>query len=216
MQGIALILFFFLVCEGSSPQCNSYTCASVCRSTHCVSVCVCVSALPLHLPLALSLSLSSFSLSSCAVLQHSASGLCLAELTANRRRGEKKKGNKSEEEEDTPAEGRERQQAARTFCQKGGREQGAKKIENQEKRTLQGAERSGVWRRGDKGRGLIRNRDKYGAMHHSGNTGRTKTLSHETGKTPRMLLCHHSSQMALCFILLSRQQCMEQWSVTVT
>ena len=57
-------------------------------------------------------------------------------------------------------------------------------IENQEKRTLKGAERSGVWRRGDKGRGLIRERDKYGAMHHSGNTGRTKTLSHETGKTP--------------------------------
>lgn len=24
--------------------------------------------------------------------------------------------------------------------------------------------------------------DKYGAMHHAGNTGRTKTLSHETGK----------------------------------
>jgi len=42
-----------------------------------------------------------------------------------------------------------------------------------------------VWRRGDKGRGLIRKRDKYGAMHHSGNTGRTKTLSHETGKTLR-------------------------------
>lgn len=59
----------------------------------------------------------------------------------------------------------------------------AQKIENQEKRTLKGAERSGVWRRGDKGRGLIRKRDKYGAMHHSGNTGRTKTLSHETGKT---------------------------------
>lgn len=57
------------------------------------------------------------------------------------------------------------------------------KIENQEKKTLKGAERSGVWRRGDKGRGLIRNRDKYGAMHHSGNTGRNKTVSHETGKT---------------------------------
>lgn len=59
------------------------------------------------------------------------------------------------------------------------------KIENQEKKTLKGAERSGVWRRGDKGRGLIRNRDKYGAMHHSGNTGRNKTVSHETGKTLR-------------------------------
>lgn len=42
-----------------------------------------------------------------------------------------------------------------------------------------------MWRRGDKGRGLIRERDKYGAMHHSSNTGRTKTLSHETGKTFR-------------------------------
>lgn len=59
------------------------------------------------------------------------------------------------------------------------------KIENPEKRTLKGAERGGVWRRGDKGRGLMRKIDKYGAMHHSGNTGRTKTLSHETGKTLR-------------------------------
>lgn len=57
------------------------------------------------------------------------------------------------------------------------------KIENQEKRTLKGTERSGAWRRGDKGRGLMRKSDKYGAMHHAGNTGRTKTLSHETGRT---------------------------------
>lgn len=85
-----------------------------------------------------------------------------------------------------------------------GRKQGAKKIENQEKRTLKGAERSGVWRRGDKGRGLIRNRDKYGAMHHSGNTGRTKTLSHETGKTLGYFFV--TSQMALCYVL-PRHQC---------
>lgn len=63
------------------------------------------------------------------------------------------------------------------------RENRVRNIEKQEKRSLQGAERSGVWRRGDKGRGLISKRDKYGAMHHSGNTGRAKTLSHETGKT---------------------------------
>ena len=73
------------------------------------------------------------------------------------------------------------------------------KIENPEKRTLKGAERSGVWREGEKGRGSIRKRDKYGAMHHSGNTGRTKTLSHETGKTYRLffvttaLRWHHAT-----------------------
>lgn len=57
------------------------------------------------------------------------------------------------------------------------------KIENQEKRSLKGAERSGALRQGDKSRRLTRGRDKYRAMHHSGNMGRTKTLSHETGKT---------------------------------
>lgn len=53
--------------------------------------------------------------------------MCLAELTANRRRGEKKKGDKSEEE-DTPAEGRERQQAARTFVKKGGENRAQKRL----------------------------------------------------------------------------------------
>lgn len=57
-----------------------------------------------------------------------------------------------------------------------------KKIENQEKTTLTGAERRGAWRRRDKGRGFTTMSDKYGAMHHAGNMGRNKTLSHETGK----------------------------------
>lgn len=79
-----------------------------------------------------------------------------------------------------------------------GRRQEGKKIENQEKRSLKGAERSGVWRRGDKGRGLTRGRDKYGAMHHSGNTGRSKTLSHETGKRPSDASLSRRSHMSLC------------------
>ena len=60
---------------------------------------------------------------------------------------------------------------------------GGQEIENPEKRSLKGAKRSGARRRGDKGRRLTRGRDKYRAMHHTGNMGRTKTLSHETGKT---------------------------------
>lgn len=79
-----------------------------------------------------------------------------------------------------------------------GRRQEGQKIENQEKRSLKGAERSGVWRRGDKGRGLTIGRDKYGAMHHSSNTGRTKTLSHETGKRPSDASLSRRSQMSLC------------------
>lgn len=78
---------------------------------------------------------------------------------------------------------RDREERRQRLYQRGDKKEG-KKIENQEKRSLKGAERSGVWRRGDKGRGLTTGRDKYGAMHHSGNTGRTKTLSHETGKRP--------------------------------
>lgn len=76
-----------------------------------------------------------------------------------------------------------------------GRRQEGKKIENQEKRSLKGAERSGAWRRGDKGRGSTTGRDKYGAMHHSGNTGRAKTLSHETGKRPSDASLSRRSQM---------------------
>lgn len=78
-----------------------------------------------------------------------------------------------------------------------GRRQEGKKIENQEKRSLKGAERSGAWRRGDKGRGSSTGRDKYGAMHHSGNTGRAKTLSHETGKRPSDASLSRRSQMSL-------------------
>ena len=42
-----------------------------------------------------------------------------------------------------------------------------------------------MWRRGgETDRASLGKRDQYGAMHPSGNTGRAKTLSHETGRTP--------------------------------
>ncbi|MED6237223.1 hypothetical protein ATANTOWER_020994, partial [Ataeniobius toweri] len=99
-----------------------------------------------------------------SLLWHSTGGLRLSE---NRQSGE---------------EGRRRIRARerqRALCHTG--ENKAKKIENQEKRTLTGEKRSGVlWRRGEKGRRFMTMSDKYGAMHHASNMGRTKTLSHET------------------------------------
>lgn len=171
MQGITLIFFpsGVLVC-GVCLCSATATRVQVCRSTQRECVCVCAS---LGLLLYRSLSLSPPARYSGTQLPDCASQSSLQTDGEGRR-----KGNKSEEEQ---RRGRDDRQQG--LCQKG--ESRVQKIENQEKRTLKGAERSGVWRRGDKGRGLIRKRDKYGAMHHSGNTGRTKTLSHETGKTLR-------------------------------
>lgn len=89
MQGIALIIFFPPRCFGVVPfisaeqqlhvrKCVDPHSASVCASTR-MYVCVCVRVLvALRSALCLFLSLS---LCSCAVLQHSASGLCFTELT---------------------------------------------------------------------------------------------------------------------------------------
>lgn len=92
-------------------------------------------------------------------------------------------GEKEKKGEDEQEQGRDKE-----HCSTG--ESKAKKIENHEKRTLTGEERSGVlWRRGDKGRGFMTMSDKYGAMHHASNAGRTKTLSHETGESLQTILC---------------------------
>lgn len=144
-----------------------------CVGLHRVSLCV-------SLGLLLYLSLSHHHLSPPVRCSGTQRADCSSQHTDGRGGGEERETRVRKRT--TAEEGRlERQQG---LCGKRGENKSQKKIENQERRTLQGAERSGVWRRGDKGRGLIRQRDKYGAMHHSGNTGRAKTLSHETGKTP--------------------------------
>lgn len=156
-------------------------------------------------PLCFSRRLSSFT-----ELQHSTSRLVLQRTCL--RTGAERRGTGNKEQRRTPAKGVTEKRDGKDLST--GRRQESKKIENQEKRSLKGAERSGVWRRGDKGRGLTRGRDKYGAMHHSGNTGRAKTLSHETGKRPSDASLSRRSQTSWCRTPSSKLEHRSNWSVT--